>query len=100
MLIDFKHLRNLPVETESGVALGHIVNFTLETDSLSIKQITVSSSKLPFFNEELLINVEQILSITSEKVVVVENVKRIPITEPATQNLKQEAVPLHAETQN
>ena len=101
MLIDFKQLKALPVETESGILLGHITDFTLEVTTLVVKQIKVNPSKLLVFSDDLLINSDQITSITSEKVIVSDNVKKIPTTETASQNLSTEpAASINAEAQN
>jgi len=101
MLIDFKQLKNLSVQTESGILLGYVNDFTLETDTLSIKQLNVNSNKLLVFSDDLLISAEQIVSITAERIVVQESVKKIPVAENSKQKITSEpATALNAETQN
>lgn len=101
MLVDFKQFKTLPVETESGILLGHVNNLTLETTGLSIKQIVVNSNKLLVFGEDLLVASEQIISITSNKIVVDDSVKKILVTENAPQKLASESAgSINAETQN
>ncbi|KKR04070.1 MAG: hypothetical protein UT32_C0035G0005 [Parcubacteria group bacterium GW2011_GWC2_39_14] len=101
MLIDFKQLKNLPVKTESGILLGYVNDFTLETETLSLKQINVNTNKLLVFSDDLLISSEQIVSITTEKIVVQESVKKIPVAENPAQKISPEpATALNVETQN
>jgi len=101
MLIDLKQLKNLPVETESGLVLGHVHNLILETDILSLKQIAVNANKLIIISNDLLINADQIISITAEKIIVNDNVKKTLVNEEKVHKLASETVsPISAEIQN
>ncbi|KKQ79292.1 MAG: hypothetical protein UT02_C0041G0006 [Parcubacteria group bacterium GW2011_GWC2_38_7] len=101
MLIDFKQLKSLLVETESGRLLGHVNDFTLETSTLTLKQITVNSNKLLIFSDDLLISAEQITSITTNKIIVQDLITKIPVAENSNDNITSEpATSLNAEIQN
>lgn len=73
MKIDWKQLKSLSVETKSGVNLGKILNFILETDGQSILQYEVGS----LFGKKYLISREQVLSVDNEKILVEDNVEGV-----------------------
>lgn len=71
MLIPHKQLLGLPVETKSGDKLGLIDGFNLESDSHLIYQYLVKPAGLSkIFSQELIINRQQVLSLSAEKMVV------------------------------
>lgn len=69
MTISTKQLIGLPVVTKSGLKLGRIVNCLVDIDSQSILQYTVKEG-LVAGRKTLLINRGQVISISSDKMVV------------------------------
>jgi uncharacterized protein YrrD len=101
MLMDFKTLRDLPVETETGLMLGHVHDIIVETNSLVIKQIAVNHHKLIMLDDDILISTEQIISVTEQKIVVADNIKKFLVNDVESQKITNESVAtLSAETQN
>ena len=86
MLISSEKLLNLPVQTQSGQDLGQVSSFDIDTDTQAILKYHVKSSN-PITNiikqKELLITSSQVIEITSEKMIVDDNL--IPQTTPAPQ---------------
>jgi uncharacterized protein YrrD len=73
MKIEWKKFKGLGVETKSGVVLGKVKNFILETDGQSILQYEVGD----LFTKKYLISREQVISIDSEKMVVEDIVLQV-----------------------
>jgi len=98
MRIDFKKLKSLPVETENGLLLGHIINLEINLDTFRIEKCEVQDKKWIGTDQQYLISSEQIIKITDEKVIVQENVKKItnkeinkiPVTTSPTPTLNSE----------
>lgn len=74
MKFSLKELKRLSVETKSGIVLGKIVDFLLESDGGVIYQYKVKGSF--FSTKEFLVNREQIIEITEEKMIVYDAVVR------------------------
>ncbi|MEK7623866.1 MAG: PRC-barrel domain-containing protein [Patescibacteria group bacterium] len=71
MRITLKQIKSLPVETASGTALGHVHDLVIDIDTHFIVQYEVHSSLLSG-HRSYLINREQVLSVTKEKIVVAD----------------------------
>lgn len=77
MLINFKQLKRLPVETESGQRMGAISDVILDIDSHNVRQYEVKSGGLQrVFEKELLISPSQIISISKDKIIVMDGAYR------------------------
>ena len=59
MLLNFKNLKKLPVETASGIKLGHIADIILEIDGQLVAQYLVKHSIIS--GKEYLISRDQII---------------------------------------
>lgn len=96
MLIDYKNLVNLPVETQGGQSLGKIMGLTLETESQIVYQYHVKPLGLGgFFAHELLIHRQQVVAISADKMIVEDLVyKKLasPASLPAKNPLPAEVV--------
>lgn len=83
-----KQLIGLPVETQSGTALGKIRGFVVDADHGSIAQYVVKNANplRELFGKELLVASSQVITLTAEKMVVddlvVAEKKRAPATAP------------------
>ncbi|NQT49490.1 hypothetical protein HQ571_02225 [Candidatus Kuenenbacteria bacterium] len=75
MKINFKKLRDLSVETESGLLLGNIDDFELDIENHSVMKYLVVRRKLLTKGQVLLVSPSQIVSITAEKIIVNDNVE-------------------------
>lgn len=78
MILSHKNLIGLPVETKSGQALGLISNFDLEVDEQRIIRYYVKSSRMitGLLKKQLIVSASQVISITSEKMVVDDNLSK------------------------
>jgi sporulation protein YlmC with PRC-barrel domain len=76
MLINYRQMRKIKVETQSGQFLGRLADFELETDSGTVEKYYVKSKNLinGLFEDKLLINKSQIISFDEERMVVEDNV--------------------------
>lgn len=71
MLLDYKDLINLPVETQSHQNLGKVAGLVLDADGQNIYQYRVKPSGLGgLFSHELLIHRQQVISVTADKLIV------------------------------
>ena len=71
MLLEHDKLIGLPVQTQSKQALGKLDGLVFEIESQSIFQYIVRPAGIThIFDKELLINREQIISITDKKIIV------------------------------
>lgn len=71
MLIKYKQLIGLLVETQSGENLGRVDGFNLEADSHIIYQYLIKPAGLSkIFSHELVISRQQVVSLSAEKMVV------------------------------
>ncbi len=72
MSLTQKQLIGLPVYTQSGEHLGKIADFVFDQETQAIKQYSVRSRDLigELLQRELLINREQVIQITEEKMTV------------------------------
>ena len=72
MHLKFDQLKDLLVETNSGIKLGHVSDIILETEGQLIIQYIVKSFLLS--NKKYLINREQVINIINKKMIVDDNV--------------------------
>ncbi len=97
MRIDSKQFKNLPVETKSGLKLGNVKDFVLETDGQSILQYEVGG----LFGKKYLISREQVLSIGNEKIIVDDEVitaeKDLSLSEGKNEKIDMEPVAMREE---
>ncbi len=71
-----KKIIGLPVETESGISIGKIFDFELETASQSILRYYIRDKNIlkEFFVPELIVYKEQVVFIDDNKMVIEDNV--------------------------
>ncbi len=76
MIINYQNLINLPVITKSGQLLGKISKIEIDTDTQSIINYFIKSTNIVkgLLEGELIINKNQVIVITQEKVIVEDNV--------------------------
>jgi len=73
MLINFKQLKNLPVETQSGQNIGKVLDIIIDIESQAVRQYIIKPSGIQnIFDKELLVNQSQIASITKNKIIVMD----------------------------
>ncbi len=102
MSIQFDKFKKIPVFTQSEVFLGQIDNLTINTKEQRITHYHVAKKKFLSKTPHLLIAPSQIIQITTEKVVVSDNVEHeqiknlITSTIPETKN----ASTINADTVN
>lgn len=77
----------MPVETKSGVALGKTKDLEIEIDNHAIEKYEVARN---VFSERFLISPSQVVSITSEKIIVEDNVVSEKIENRNTIQVKAE----------
>ena len=80
MHLSWKHLHKLKVQTESGDKVGHIIGVTVDTQTHQVLQYEVKGSLL---SKALLISFDQVISMTSDLMVVSDALvyKDLPIEE-------------------
>jgi len=100
MLTNFKNLKKLPVETESGQVLGHINDCDIELDSHAVNKYSVSPMNLFSLGPTTLISPDQIIAIKSDKIIVSDALVK---QEKETKNNPLEektAISVNAEVEN
>ena len=80
MLLDFSDLIDVPVETQSGDQLGKVGGLILNIETQTIYQYTVKPSGIThlFDKQEFLVNKNQVISITKDKMVVQDGTYQQP----------------------
>ncbi len=73
MRMAWDQLKNLPVVTQSGVTLGHVVGFVFDPESHAIVQYEVRHG-LPLSRKVLLVATSQVVGITAERMTVEDSV--------------------------
>lgn len=92
MLLNFSHLKNLPVFTQSGLHLGHVSDLEIDTESQSVLRYLVQRGRLiGRFQEPLLIHRHQVISISPEKIVVEDAVIKLAEGEKSREKVPQPA---------
>lgn len=81
---------NLPVYTQSGQHLGRVVDFELESNTQAIINYHVRGRDIikELLSSDLIINREQIISITKEQMIIEDSV----ISEIEKKNIQKQAV--------
>lgn len=91
MRLSNQQIIGLPVYTQSDEHLGKVCRLIIEVDTGELVQLEVASSSLvKIFSRTLLINKEQIISITTEKVIVADNIRKSLVTEESKEKLSSE----------
>lgn len=67
MIINKKQLKKVAVETQSGISLGYVTDFEVETDTGTIEKYMVRSR---IWENALLISKAQIISFDQDKMIV------------------------------
>ncbi len=72
MRVAYEDISGVPVETESGEALGKLVDITFDVDTYAVTHFRVAKSRLlsKLLPSELQIHVGQVVSVTKERIVV------------------------------
>lgn len=82
MQISSDDLINLPAYTQSGQYLGRISSFEVDIDNSTITRYHVKTGLIKgLWHEQLIIHQTQVISISTEKMVVEDNIKKQPKTE-------------------
>jgi len=77
-------LLKLPVSTESGKQLGHVVDIELEGQELRLEKIYVRTIGIPgLFQNALIIHRTQIRSIEEDRIIVEDSVGKAAVEQPA-----------------
>lgn len=68
----FSKLRGVLVETRSGQQVGHLKDFQLDLETLKVYALLIKPAGLVknLFLEELMVNADQIVEVTAEKIIV------------------------------
>lgn len=96
MIISCKNLVGLPVETKSGLLLGKIKNFEIDSETQTVSQYIIKSQSLikKLLSEggsELIIGRNQVLFIEEEKMIVEDNVVGEAETARLSQGVREDA---------
>ena len=94
MRLSLKQLKNLDVETKSGVELGHVHDLYLDTNGQLVAQYLVKSSMLS--REEYLISRDQVISFEEAKLVVDDNMKPVETEKKEIRHIDVRPKPLAA----
>jgi sporulation protein YlmC with PRC-barrel domain len=82
MKIQSNDLINLPVYTQSGQHLGRIDSFDIDLETYTITHYYVKTGLIKgLWHQQLVIAQSQVISISKEKMVVEDNIKKQPETE-------------------
>ena len=91
MLISYKQMKKVKVETQSGIFLGYLSDFELETDTGIIEKYYVQSKNLisGLLAGKLLISKNQIISFDEEKMVVEDNLVKEKAGQKKLENVEK-----------
>lgn len=102
MLITARELLHIPVYTKSGQFLGRVVDFEIELDSQTISKYQVKTGGLVsgLFGKLLLIDRQQVIAITREKMIVkngtvpdcVRDIEEAKLRMPASAGISSEMI--------
>ena len=82
MKIQSSDLINLPVYTQSGQHLGRVDSFEVDIDNHTITHYHIKTGLIKgLWHQQLVIVSSQVISISKEKMIVEDNVKKEPISE-------------------
>lgn len=90
MTLSSKQLHNLPVYTRSGAHLGFVVGFDLDELEQKITQYRVKTRQgiTGLFESELLISTQQVISLSTEKMIVDDLAQKQSVAEAAKLSVK------------
>jgi sporulation protein YlmC with PRC-barrel domain len=96
MQLTEKELLGLSVETKSGQALGVVNGFEIDVDSQKIVRYFVKPNNIikNFLVSELVVDFQQVILITKEKMIVDDNVKKEKAYIKKAKLPAKEAIPL------
>jgi len=78
MRFDLKQLKKMIVETKSGMRLGRVFSIIFDTELQNILQYEVGN----YFNKkQYLVNRDQIVKFTENKMIVEDSVKKVEVEE-------------------
>lgn len=82
-LLTFKNpkLISKKVFTESGLNIGQVIDFNIDTNSLILANILVSKVFWIWKTDKRSINYSQIIEINSDKIIVKDNTLKIPVSQ-------------------
>lgn len=87
MQLSSRQVIGLPVETKSGLKLGVVADFEIDTEQQAVARYVVKPALVPrLLARELMVGASQVVSITNEKIIVEDGVVSEPnaVTTPAT----------------
>jgi sporulation protein YlmC with PRC-barrel domain len=96
MRINYKNLIGLPVETKSGLLLGKIKSFEIDSETQNILRYTIKSRNLisKLLSEEaneLIIGRNQVVSINEKKMIVEDGAVKEVETAKVMRNAREDA---------
>jgi len=84
MFIYHKQIIGLDVITESGELLGSVVDLIINSDTQEIEQYEIKTSLVKkFLGQNLLISRQQVISINTDKITVVDSIIKSAKFQPA-----------------
>lgn len=84
-------LINLPVFTQSSVPLGKIAGFEMEAETGKVITFFVKTGLIKdLLSQQLVVDFSQVISIDKNKMVVKDNVKKIPVMDLKSAELSAE----------
>jgi len=89
MIINYKKLKSLQVETKSGMKIGKIHDVEIDIDTNGIVKYLITEG---LFTTDLIVSPEQVISITEKKVVVEDNISSEDVTIEAESKLNPKIV--------
>lgn len=82
MKISSNDLINLPVYTQSGKHLGKVASFEIDTDAGKLENFHVKTGLIEgLWHEQLIINSNQVIEITAEKMIVKDGINKEKVTD-------------------
>lgn len=101
MKITYRKLHELPVETESGVYLGHVSDLIIDNENLQILQLEVQDKKWLTSEKKMLVGVSQVINISDTKIVVQDTLLEVEESITAETQIQTEAATtLNAKMEN
>jgi sporulation protein YlmC with PRC-barrel domain len=91
MRLSFSHLKSLPVETKSGQYLGKVGDCLIDPSSHAVTQYEVRNGRVR--QERLLVSRDQVLEISSQKIIVDDAVITELVRDKALKKLANKASP-------
>jgi sporulation protein YlmC with PRC-barrel domain len=85
MTLPHNHLVNLPAYTQSGTRLGYVASFEVDELEQRIKRYIIKThyGLVGLFDKKLIVNVQQVVSLSRERLVVEDAILQQPSAESA-----------------